>query len=120
MAKVFGAHEIHLKPGANTADFERFVAEEVLPAFRLPGVTTSLMKGDRGARDGQYLMVSVFEDVQTRDHHYPVHETPSDAALQLDQAFAATLQQRWAAFAEPLISQDESYTDYVVVSEQPS
>ena len=70
MAKLYGAHTIVLKPGVSAAEFERFVREEWRPA-ELPGITTSVLKGDRGERAGAYVMLFEFEDAAVRDRYWP-------------------------------------------------
>ena len=57
MSKVFGMHMIALKPGAKAADFEKFVTKEIYPRPSLAGLKTYLLKGDRGDREGKYLML---------------------------------------------------------------
>ncbi len=70
MAKLYGAHTLVLNPGVSAQEFERFVREEWRPAT-LPGITTSILKGDRGERAGAYLMLFEFEDAAVRDRYWP-------------------------------------------------
>ena len=111
MSKVFGMHLIALKPGVKAQDFERFVAGEVYPLPSPEGSETYLLKGDRGDREGKYMLMSEFESVEDRDRYYPSPGEISKEAQQLLESWAAVLE-KWAAFATPL---DAIYTDYVVV-----
>lgn len=48
-----------LKPDADLAAFERYVASAVAPGWNraLPGMTLHLVRADRGSRKGQYMLV---------------------------------------------------------------
>jgi hypothetical protein len=70
MARLYGAHTIVLKPEVSGQEFERFVREEWRPA-NLPGIRTSILRGDRGERAGAYLMLFEFEDGAVRDRYWP-------------------------------------------------
>lgn len=111
MSKVLGMHMIALKPGVKAEDFETFVTEEVYPLLALEGSDTYLLKGDRGDREGKYLMVSEFESVELRDRYYPSPGEMSEEVQQLLESWAGAFE-KWATFATPL---DVIYTDYVVV-----
>ena len=62
MSTVFGLHEIELQPGVDPEEYERFFAEEIAPSPELPGWKTHLLKGDRGARAGKYLVLLEIEN----------------------------------------------------------
>jgi hypothetical protein len=111
MSKVFGMHMIALNPGVKAEDFERFVTEEVYPLLSLEGSESYLLKGDRGDREGKYLMVSEFESVEARDRYYPSPGEMSEELQQLLESWAVA-SEKWATFATPM---DNIYTDYVVV-----
>ena len=70
LAKLYGVHTIVLKPGVSADEFERFVREE-WRAPNLPGITVSILKGDRGERAGAYVMLFEFEDAAVRDRYWP-------------------------------------------------
>src|SRR6187200_2399509 len=61
MPKVFAVHEMELEPGVEPEEYERFFAEEIAPMAELPGWKTRLLKGDRGARTGKYLVLFEIE-----------------------------------------------------------
>jgi hypothetical protein len=112
MAKVFGMHMIALKPGVKEEDFEKFVVEAVYPIYgALPDVDAYLLKGDRGDREGKYLVVFEFESVEARDRTFPSSGEMSEEMRRFVEAYAA-LAEKWATFATPV---DVISTDYVVV-----
>lgn len=111
MSKVFGMHMIALKPGVKAEDFEKFVTEEVYPLFSLEGTESYLLKGDRGDREGKYLVMYEFESVEVRDRFFPSPGEMSKEAQQLFESWAAT-SEKWDSFATPM---DAISTDYVVV-----
>ena len=67
MAKLFGMHTIELHSGVKPEDFERFVVEEYYPSQHWPGVVSHVLKGDRGEREGKYLVMLEFESAESRD-----------------------------------------------------
>jgi hypothetical protein len=69
MPKVFGLHEIELRPEVDPAEYERCIAEQV--ATRIPGWTVHLLKGDRGPRAGKFLVLYEIESVEARDRYFP-------------------------------------------------
>ena len=69
MSRVFGMHMIALRPGVKAEDFEKFVIEEAYP-FPWPS-EVYLLKGDRGDREGKYLVMYEFESVEARDRSFP-------------------------------------------------
>lgn len=63
MARMVSIHEYELRPDVNPSDFERAVCEaERRGLFALPGlVEHRFLKGVKGARQGAYTAVWVFE-----------------------------------------------------------
>jgi len=106
MSKVFGMHTITLHPGVKAEEFERFVAEKVSPVLN-----AKLLKGDRGEREGKYLVMFEMASVEARDQLYPA---PGEMSEEAQQFFAthAALVEKWETFATPL---SVIYTDYVMV-----
>ena len=111
MSKAFGMHMFALKPGVKAEDFETFVTEEVYPLYSLEGSEVYVLKGDRGDREGKYLVMWEFESVEVRDRYFPSAGEMSPEVQQLFESWAAAME-KWAAFATPL---ETIYTDYVVV-----
>jgi hypothetical protein len=114
MARVVGLHEIELRPGTDPAEFERVASEVVsLPMFE--GWTTRLLKGERGARAGKYLLVFEIVDQEARDRYFPAEHQGSDEIGRSEE------QNRQAADAwerlHALRVDSDITTDYVVVAE---
>jgi hypothetical protein len=114
MARVVGLHEIELRPGTDPTEFERVAAEVVsLPMFE--GWTTRLLKGERGARAGKYLLVFEIVDQEARDRYFRAEHQGSDEIGRSEE------QNRQAADAwerlHALGVDSDITTDYVVVAE---
>ena len=117
MSKLFGMHMIALRPGVKAEDFEKFVAEESYSFPTPEGWKLYVLKGDRGDREGKYLVMNEFESVEARDRYYPAPGQPSEEYQQFMESHAAELQkvlEKWETFATPL---DTICTDYVVVGQ---
>jgi hypothetical protein len=67
-----------LKPDADTAAFERFVRNEVAPAWktRAPGMDVALARADRGSRKDQYVLAWTTD---TRTRHKTYGSTDGDS-----------------------------------------
>lgn len=110
MAKVYGIHEIELRPGADPAAFEQLFAE----GSRMGGYTgwkPMLLKGERGARKGKYLMMIEIESLAARDRYMP--DSGPTAEAQAMEAQSADFWARWHQFIV-IPGEGEIYTDYVV------
>jgi hypothetical protein len=105
--------EIELRPGVDPGEFERFVAEEWYRAWRWRGVRLRVLKGDRGARVGKYLLLMEFDDVATRDRYFPPPGGPSEATRRLLEAVGTVEKRRRALMGRG------AWTDYVAVDEAP-
>ncbi len=113
MAKLFGIHEIELHSGVKPEDFERFVVEEYNRSQLFPGVATRVLKGDRGKREGKYLLMMEFESPESRDRLFP---TPGQASEEAQRSLesASAILEKWATFG-PALGRTDISTDYVVV-----
>jgi hypothetical protein len=110
MAKLYGIHEIELKPGVKEEDFEEFMVEQV---YALPWPCEfTLLKGDKGERDGKYLVLMVFESTEARDRWDPVSGWITGEGRRFFQTHAATVE-KYEAMATPV--GETIYTDYVVL-----
>jgi hypothetical protein len=113
MARLFGIHEIELYSGVKPEDFERFVIEEVNRSQLLPGVTTHVLKGDRGDREGKYLVMLEFESTESRDRFFPTPGQVSEEAQRYLESTRA-VGEKWATLGTGP-GTTTIYTDYVVV-----
>jgi hypothetical protein len=114
MAKVFGIHYIALQTGVKPEEFETFAAQRWSQLPSLPGLTTYLVKGDRGDRLNRYLLIFEFESKETRDRYLPA-EGVASAEMQQALAAAAPVLAEWTKYASfggsPTI-----WTDYVALA----
>jgi hypothetical protein len=110
MAKIIGIHEVELRSGAQAADFERFVAEEFIPASsKVPGMQLSLLKADRGARVGKYVILMEIESVDARDRYFPSSGDDSEE-FQRHTPSVGALMEKIGCLSSSI------FNDYVVVS----
>ena len=112
MAKVYSLHMIALKAGASGPDFEHFFRQEVESAPGPSGLSMRLLKGDRGDREGKYLLMFEFESVERRSQLFPeagpAARQMTDEVMQWMGAASAILAQ-YSEYATPF---DTIYTDY--------
>jgi hypothetical protein len=114
MGRVFGIHELELRPGASAAEFEQLIQEyAALP--QLPGTRLSILRANRGVREGKYLMFMEAENVATRDRYWPDGVELSDEAKAFEAAQAehSRLMERLGQ----LLEDAHPYTDYEVIAE---
>ncbi len=111
MAKVFGIHELHLREevAGKERDFERFVAEEVAPAYaKSMGAEVRLLKGVRGGRIGGYTLVLEFPSVEAFTRFIPLGPGEfTEEGKRVAQSYA-TLMDRYNSYVK-----DSAWTDYV-------
>jgi hypothetical protein len=113
MAKVLGMHMIDLRPGVRGEELERFFREKVAPFPAFPGWKMSLLKGDRGDREGRYLVLIEMESVEARNRFASTSGQPSEEGERFIESQRAMLEE-WAKLASPIGT--TIYTDYVVVA----
>jgi hypothetical protein len=103
MPRIVGIHHLELKPGVEAQEFERFFRDKwLVDTSGLPGMTTSLLKGDKGKRDGKYLMMFEFDNPDSRDQ------------LFVDEAKATEEVKRlWQRWKELVTFVSSEFTDYV-------
>ena len=118
MTKVISIHEIELRPGVTTEEFERFLTAEYLPgvAPMPPGVSVAYLKGDRAERAGKFAVLFEVDSVELRDRFFPRSSEPS-AELQYWRgrrtAAQEALEEKMHTFAAEI---GEIFTDYIVIS----
>jgi hypothetical protein len=114
MPKVFGLHEIELRPEVDPAEYERLFAEEFATQPMLPGWTVQLLRGDRGPRTGKFLLLFEIESLEARDRYFPNEGQPSEEFTSfLDQhpKLAAAMEKSSTLEAADLTA------DYLLVAE---
>jgi len=109
--RVITIREATLKPGVRGEDFERFFADsEAGPVNRnIPGMRAYLLKGERGARIGGYVIVYEFDSLARRNEYFPRPDTTSIRWQQLARALPPNAHANLARYVEI-----RDYTDYVV------
>ncbi len=115
MAKVFGIHQIELKPDANVAEFERFVRDEYSALPRFHSWQVSIAKGERGENVGKYVLIFEVESLETRNR-----DSPDDGTYSPEF-------QKWLGTNSPTFDKVSSYltaplgggvfTDYVAIGQ---
>jgi hypothetical protein len=115
MSKVYSLHMIALKAGASGPDFERFFHEGIEPVPGPGRLTMRLLRGDRGDREGKYLLMFEFESVERQDQLFPeagpAARQMSAEVMQWMAAGGPTLA-KWNDYATPF---DVIFTDYLEV-----
>jgi hypothetical protein len=111
---VFSMREFKLKPGVKVEEFDAFVRKEMTGATTkdATGLKLHILRGDRGARKGAYMMIWEFDSVATRDHYFPREGGWSSQAFQQASKAMTTVMGKLSSYIrEPAV-----YTDYVMVS----
>ncbi|MEO6323390.1 MAG: hypothetical protein ABIQ65_02050 [Thermoanaerobaculia bacterium] len=108
---VMSFRQTKLKSGVNAAEFERYFADSIAgPIGRhVPGMRAYLLKGERGARIGQYVMVFEFNSLDRRNEYFPKPDAPSSRWTNVARALPARFLEDLTKYVE-----DAEYTDYVV------
>jgi hypothetical protein len=80
-----------------------------------PPLFTELLKGDRGARAGKYLVIFEIESTEACDRYFPIAGERSEEAGQFTREHpeTAAVFEQWAGLAS---LPGEVYTDYRVVA----
>jgi hypothetical protein len=114
MAKVFGIHELELRPGVTPEQFEQFLREVVAKSSTPPPWTERILKGDRGARAGKFALLIELESVEARDRVFP---SEGKLSGEVEQYLAATsaISEQWAALATMPGDSGTTWTDYVEI-----
>jgi hypothetical protein len=115
MAKVFGIHEIELRPGVTAEQFDQFMRDEVASAPTQQVWTIHVLKGDRGMRDGKFAVVIEIESVETRDRLFPDPGGEPSPEAQQHLASVSALMEKWASLATGPGEPGTVWTDYVEI-----
>jgi hypothetical protein len=78
MPKVFGLHEIELRPDVDPEEYERHFAEQAAMQPTLQGWKAKLLRADRGPRAGKFLVLYEIESVEARNRYFPNEGQPSE------------------------------------------
>jgi hypothetical protein len=115
MAKVYGLHEIELRPGKTPEELKKLFAE-LANTEGYEGWTPYLLAGERGERKGKYLVMLEIESVEARDRYAPSEDGPFSEEAEALSSRNAALWERWRELAT-MPGEDAIFTDYVVVAQ---
>jgi hypothetical protein len=112
---VFSMREFELKPGVKAVDFDAFVRKEMAGAIAkdVTGMKMLVLKGDRGARKGAYLLVWEFDSLAVRNHYFPKEGGWNNPAFQQVLNQMQGVMDKFSAY----VREQAVYTDYVTVSD---
>ncbi len=98
--RLLGIHHLSLKNGVKPEDFERFIVEEWSPVISgvLPGIHLMVVKGERNAEDGEYLLVFDIQSVYVRDWYYPGSGEQSEASTAIMETCGDACSDAWDRF----------------------
>ena len=81
---VFGVHQLQLRFKVTPHEFEEFVRTQLIPKWRATSpsdIDLMILRGERGANKGHYIMVWVLKDLDARDKYWPNEEVLLTQAL---------------------------------------
>ncbi len=121
VAKIYGMHPIRLHPGVDGAEFERFFTEEFARVVaaesgaETAGWKAHLLKGDKGDRVGQYMLMVEIESEEARgDAHDQTSEEIAAEEANASEEWRSVMA-KWRTFTPNWLGENTVYTDYVVV-----
>jgi len=102
-------------PEKQQAKFERFVTNEYHIAYQrhIEGYFNYVLKADRGAREGSYLLLTVFDSADRRNAYYPVPGEPASESFMEQWEYVSEVEDEFRTYLPE--SLDSEYTDYIVV-----
>jgi hypothetical protein len=111
-AKMYSFHQMELRPGVTGDELEEFFNNRFFPNWDIPGWKSFLLKGDRGEREGRYMLVHEMESVEMRNRYFP---SPDEATEEWVR-YTEGLEEISAELSELVsVYLGEKYTDYYVV-----
>ena len=79
MGKIYGIHEIKVHPGIDEDSFIRFFNQEMIPFYENSDWKLTLLKGNRGQRNGRYAVLYEVASREARDRDAPIPNQLSEA-----------------------------------------
>jgi len=113
MGEVLVFYELDLKENYPNESFEKFIRTELIPIWKnqLPNTQLLLLKGDRGTRNGQYIVMMNFEKFELFHKLFP--EDISDKSIETNENFQNLLPV-WKRFKE-FIKEKSEWKSYQIV-----
>ncbi|MFP1723972.1 hypothetical protein ACLECX_13215 [Lonsdalea quercina] len=117
-ARIIGIHNLALRTGVTPAEFECFIAENHHRIEDYPGWKFHLLKGERGNRLDQYVVMMEIESVEALTVFYPEADIGTQETDKFAQAHRDTKQmyEEWKKLAS-FSGSPQIYTDYISVAE---
>lgn len=118
VARVIGIHNVALRPGVTPAAFETFIAENHHRIEDYPDWKFRLLKGVRGNRLDQYVVLMEIASQAALDVFYPEPDIATDEAAKFARAHRDTklMYEEWKKLAS-FSGSPQLYTDYLSVAE---
>ena len=112
---VFSMRQFELKPGVKAEEFEGFVRSEMAGAIAkaMTGVKIQVLKGDRGARKGAYILIWEFDSVAARNRYFPREGGWSSLAFLQVLKQMKPVMNKFSGY----VRAETVYTDYVAVAD---
>ncbi|MGC9342373.1 MAG: hypothetical protein ACP5E3_06715 [Bacteroidales bacterium] len=96
-------------------EFENFIEDIFHPAYQehIDGYFNYVLKGDRGDKEGQYMLLTVFDNADRRNEYYPIPLEPASESFMSQYEAVLEIDEKFRTFLPENI--DFDYTDYIVV-----
>ncbi|RWR01007.1 hypothetical protein ED28_16285 [[Pantoea] beijingensis] len=118
VARVIGIHNLALRPNVSEEQFETFIADNHHRIEDYPDWKFRLLKGERGNRLDQYVVLMEIASLEALDVFYPEPDMATDEAAKFARAHRDTKQmyEEWKKLAS-FSGSPQIYTDYISVAE---
>lgn len=118
VARVIGIHNLALRADVRAETFETFIAENHHRIEDYPDWKFRLLKGERGNRLDQYVVMMEIASLAALDVFYPEADIATDEAAKFARAHRDTKQmyEEWKRLAS-FSGSPQIYTDYLAVAE---
>jgi hypothetical protein len=121
VARIIGIHNLALREGVTPAQFEQFIIENHHRIEDYPDWKFHLLKGERGNRLDQYVVMMEIASMAALDVFYPEPDIATAEAAKFAKAHRDTKQmyEEWKQLAS-FSGSPQIYTDYLSVAESRS
>ncbi|RBH56722.1 MULTISPECIES: hypothetical protein [Pseudomonas] len=118
VARVIGIHNLALRPDVQAQTFETFIAQNHHRIEDYPDWKFRLLKGERGNRLDQYVVLMEIASLKALDVFYPEPDIATDEAAKFARAHRDTKQmyEEWKQLAS-FSGSPQIYTDYLSVAQ---
>jgi len=96
-------------------EFETFIENEYHQAFQenIDGFYNYVLKGERGAKIGSYILLTVFDSADRRDKYFPIPLGPSSEDFHKQWLMVEITANKFSSYVPDNL--DFEYIDYIVV-----